>query len=611
MGVIRLAEISMRPFIADKPEWPDEDNLPHDERYIHRIRFDPKSIEEWTDVRLNDREMWSSELAEDIRKSAIQSGKGFIEDASHLRRRICFTADDCKVFGRYPNTVSWGSVTPDDQALFKSIWSRLKQLSAAAPPRFRSQFDLAADTSHPTPNGRSPKEIWTCVYPAAVLNKSYGLQAALILYERGGEFCFALGAGTSQIQDVNLKERLRVSFEQTRSKLRTIPTQIVDEVEKRLGGRYYYRKRWLISERQGQNDFKSLAEWLHYAADEHGLGAAVSVYVSPEELEALGTKTLETFAGVFDDFCPIFKWIYADPIPVTTTQEIYSVEEATSELFLPREKVEECILLLRSKKNLILQGPPGTGKTFFSKRLALLCSDSKNGETTSTIQFHQSYAYEDFIQGYRPDGHGGFAVKNGIFYEFCQRARMDSTRNFFLIIDEINRGDISRIFGELMMLIEPDKRGSEFKIPLTYSLNGEDTFFVPENVHVIGTMNTADRSLALLDYALRRRFAFMSLEPAFASPNFERILASKAISPNLIEKIRNRVGAINEEISRDTHNLGKGFQIGHSFFMPKASVSNENRWYSQIVEREILPLLEEYWVDDDARLASARATLLG
>src|SRR5262249_1191773 len=161
-------------------------------------------------------------------------------------------------------------------------------ISAAAVPRFRSQFDLSADTSHPTPNGRSPKEIWTCVYPAAVLNKSYGLQAALILSERGGEFCFCLGAGTSQIQDLTLRDRLQISFKQTRSKLPAIPTQIVDDVEKVLGGRYYYRKRWLTSERQRQNDFNSLAEWLRYAANEDSRGAAVSFYVSPEELEALG-----------------------------------------------------------------------------------------------------------------------------------------------------------------------------------------------------------------------------------------------------------------------------------------------------------------------------------
>jgi hypothetical protein len=144
MCEIRIAEISMRPLIADEPEWPDEKDLPYDERYIHRIKFDPKTVDEWTDVRLDDREMLSAELAEDIRKSAIQRGKGFIEDARDLPRRVSFTAEDCKLFARYPDPVNWRSVTPDDQARFKSIWARLKQISTAAIPRFRSQFDVGS-----------------------------------------------------------------------------------------------------------------------------------------------------------------------------------------------------------------------------------------------------------------------------------------------------------------------------------------------------------------------------------------------------------------------------------------------------------------------------------
>lgn len=212
------------------------------------------------------------------------------------------------------------------------------------------------------------------------------------------------------------------------------------------------------------------------------------------------------------------------------------------------------------------------------------------------VQFHQSYSYEDFIQGLRPTQKGGFDLKDGIFYTFCQRALAHPERPFFFIIDEINRGNLSKIFGELMMLIEADKRAEKYALKLTYAEDEEDRFFVPENLYIIGTMNTADRSLAIVDYALRRRFAFISLQPDYGD-NFRTFLSSNGLSIGMIEHISSSVFKVNEKIKADS-NLGEGFQIGHSYFCNFSNTEDENIWWQEIIDFELKPLLEEIWFDE-------------
>jgi 5-methylcytosine-specific restriction protein B len=287
----------------------------------------------------------------------------------------------------------------------------------------------------------------------------------------------------------------------------------------------------------------------------------------------------------------------------------YTIEDIIEDAFLSRDEIERLLTSLRRRKNLIIQGPPGVGKSFLARRLGYALIDAVAPENVQVIQFHQSYAYEDFIQGWRPNGAGGFERRNGVFYEFCQRAASRPREPHVFVIDEINRGNLSKVFGELLMLIEADKRGPEFAIPLTYAESAADTFFVPNNVYLIGLMNTADRSLAMVDFALRRRFAFNTLQPAFDSPVFRRVLRDRGVDETTVDRIIERVVSVNSQIIADAKNLGSGFVIGHSYFCPTTTVSNPAEWYEMVVREEIVPLLEEYWFDDPDRVAKCLAML--
>lgn len=289
----------------------------------------------------------------------------------------------------------------------------------------------------------------------------------------------------------------------------------------------------------------------------------------------------------------------------------FTVDEAMEGLFIERQDFVDIVDLLRLKKNVILQGPPGVGKSFVAKRLAYALMQAEAEKRVGMVQFHPSYSYEDFIQGYRPN-EKGFSRKDGIFHQFCARARADSRPHVF-IIDEINRGNLGKVFGELMMLIESDKRGIKWGIPLAYGDGPDDKFFVPENLHLIGLMNTADRSLAMVDYALRRRFAFIDLKPAFESKAFRNYLMDRGVSDELVSQIVERLGRVNDKITADTSNLGPGYCIGHSYFCSIAeNESPDQAWYRRIVQRELEPLLREYWFDDKNRAEQfARDLLLG
>ena len=286
-----------------------------------------------------------------------------------------------------------------------------------------------------------------------------------------------------------------------------------------------------------------------------------------------------------------------------------ATDPTAEDLFVEPDEINGWVELWRIKKNLILQGPPGVGKTFIARHLAKALTGSDDPTHIQMVQFHQAYGYEDFVMGYRPTREGGFEVKKGFFHTFRDAALAENAP-FVLIIDEINRGNLSKIFGETLMLIEADKRKERYALRLALHQEEDPKFFIPSNLYILGLMNNSDRSLAVVDYALRRRFAFVNLKPAFVTESgreaFKGYLTARSVSEPLINKIITRVRTLNEVIATDLRNLGPDLCLGHSFFCQVRSEQD----YARVIEHEIAPLLREYWFDNPNQAESEITKLL-
>ena len=307
-----------------------------------------------------------------------------------------------------------------------------------------------------------------------------------------------------------------------------------------------------------------------------------------QQMEYLKSPQGSFFKLTEDEYDILMDLIREDnPLPKEETNEVYNRTKFLDEVYVSFDDYEKLESLLLRKKNLILQGAPGVGKTFAATRLAYAIMGEKDDSRIMQVQFHQNYSYEDFVMGYKPNDNGGFDMRYGVFHKFCSRAKVDKEHKYFFIIDEINRGNLSKIFGELLMLIEKDYREKE--IQLAYN---DELFSVPSNVYIIGMMNTADRSLAMIDYALRRRFSFFEMKPGFKSAQFEEYI-KKQMNPHLDHLVK-AIIELNKVIAEDD-SLGTGFCIGHSYLCNLGfHDSLEN-----IVEYDIIPMLREYWFDND------------
>ncbi len=290
----------------------------------------------------------------------------------------------------------------------------------------------------------------------------------------------------------------------------------------------------------------------------------------------------------------------------------YSIDDIlTDGCFLPREKLEKILERLRTKKNLILQGPPGTGKTWLAKRLAFALMGQRDDSNVRAVQFHPNLSYEDFIRGWRPMGDGKLTLVDGPFVEMIKTAAKDPVSRHVVVIEEINRGNPAQIFGEMLTLLEVDKRTPNEALELSYKRSDGERIYIPDNLYVIGTMNIADRSLALVDLALRRRFAFIDLEPTLGKPWHDWVQSKCGLDSEILVEIEKRLVALNHEITADP-GLGRQFKVGHSYITPPFGVPipDAREWFRQVVETEIGPLLDEYWFDALEKSQKARERLL-
>ena len=316
-----------------------------------------------------------------------------------------------------------------------------------------------------------------------------------------------------------------------------------------------------------------------------------------------------------DNNCPVHSfpelsrkaWQHDPILPVP-----YTIQDILDDgCFLETNEIENLINRLRAKKNLILQGPPGTGKTWIAKRIAYALIGKQDSNKVVSVQFHPNLSYEDFVRGWRPNSEGKLDLVDGFFMNLIKEALKKPEEKFIAIIEEINRGHPSHIFGELLTLLESDKRSPEHAIHLCYPNpdGGSSATHIPENVYIIGTMNTADRSLALIDFAFRRRFAFASFEPKLGESWRHWVTSRCEIDSDLVEDIEQRINNLNAEIADE---LGKDFQIGHSFVTPASPIENGStkEWFRQVVETEIGPLLEEYWFDSLQKAKETKDKLL-
>ena len=290
----------------------------------------------------------------------------------------------------------------------------------------------------------------------------------------------------------------------------------------------------------------------------------------------------------------------------------YDIGNIISEgCFLDRTTLESILQSLQAKRNMILQGPPGTGKTWLAKKLAYALIGQKDEDKVRQVQFHPNLSYEDFVRGFRPQSDGKLGLVDGPFLDLAELARRDSDGTYVMVIEEINRGNPASIFGELLTLLEADKRTSDNALRLAYQHVASERFHIPPNLYVIGTMNLADRSLALVDFALRRRFAFFDLEPALNDTWRDWVHRQCEIPTDFLADISRRIDALNSQIADDP-NLGRQFRIGHSFMVPKPGepIAVPEEWFMRVVETEIAPLLREYWFNDSEKVEEAKSQLL-
>ncbi len=529
---------------------------------------------------------------------------------------VRFTSADCELFERYPRKVRFRDelVPPADKERFRDLRMRLKEVATAVAAEAQVAVPLRAHASSYSQNGYSQTDLWACAYPAVVPNKSYGLQVAAIVSARGVEVCLCLGAGQSQLRDPADTAEAEAALAQLKVALSTVPTAVVGELTRRLGGAFRepaLRRRW--REEPHTSDFATLRQWLAYASGPDGEGASISVDVDRDDVqyERIGPMLLQ----MADASAPLLERVYgqraAAPAARRAARRRAPAQRAlkqgprriTARLLGPlaRELYVDTSLLQRiaddldRRNQVVLYGPPGTGKTFVAQRLAeLLAPDEACREL---VQFHPSYSYQDFVIGFRPVGNGdgglAYELQDGPLLRLARHAAAHPDERHILIVDELNRGNLPRVFGELLYLLDyRDRPISLMHTPPPGSraagppFDASGRFKLPGNLWVVATMNTADRSIGQIDVALRRRFCFVPFFPG--EGELDGLLARwVARQRTEVRPLAGWVDALNAQLRED---FGRHLQVGHSYFMrDRLTLADVRRIWAS----DIMPFLEE------------------